>query len=128
MTGHKELAGAGSNAVKTINCGIANFDMPTCAHYYKSIMSRQLPARVEKMELAELVSGGTRLTGTLPIKKLPRLKPLVTNDKGAVDTRIEFFQNRNGLPAVRGYAIGEFVRDQFERRVRINTRRLLAAS
>ncbi len=102
MTGHKELAGAGSNAVKTINCGIANFDMPTCAHYYKSIMSRQLPARVEKMELAELVSGGTRLTGTLPIKKLPRLKPLVTNDKGAVDTRIEFFQNRNGLPAVRG--------------------------
>ncbi len=76
--------------------------MPTCALYYRSIMSRQLPARVEITELAELVSGGTRLTGTLPIRTLARLKPLVTDDKAAVDARIEFFQNRNGLPAVRG--------------------------
>ena len=39
-----------------------------------------------------------------------------------------FVARRLGLPAVRGYAIGEFVRDQFDRPVRINTRRLLTAS
>lgn len=76
--------------------------MPASGHYYRSIMSRQLPARVEIAELAELVSCRARLTGSIPISTLPRLKQLVTGDEGAVDARIEFSQNRNGLPAVRG--------------------------
>lgn len=73
--------------------------MRKCGHYYRSIMLRELPARVD---LAELVTGAKRLSGSVSLAALPRLVELLENSTGTIDATLEFYGHRSGQPTARG--------------------------